>query len=95
MYGIVSLLCALVPGIVLVFVVYVLPHIVDGHGMGMVMMGCFVLLLHALCIPCVIVGVVLGIQGLKTERWYYARTGLVINSLWGLLILLLYVSFGV
>ena len=87
-YGIIALLCSLVPGIVMVFVCYVVPHMMPGHGVGYVMIGIFLILLP-LCILCVIVGIVYGIEGLKTEGWYYARTGLVLNLLWGLFIFLM------
>jgi hypothetical protein len=93
-YGIISLLNAMVPGIALVFGFFVVPHMLpDGHGKGMVALG-VIIILFSLSIPSVVVGIDYGIKGLKTEKWYYARTGLVLNSLWALLMLYVFLSLS-
>jgi hypothetical protein len=86
-YGITALVCALLPGIFLCFVLFVVPHLLpDGHAKGESMEFFFALSMF-FSIPCVILGIFYGILGCKTEGWRYAYAGLGLSLLYVLYIL--------
>jgi len=80
-YGIISLLCGLEPVVLLCYIWCV------STTWFLTPLFAILILLSALCIPCVFFGIVFGILGRKTEGWLYASIGRMLCLFFGLLIL--------
>jgi hypothetical protein len=88
-YGIIALLCAFGPVMVLGYDFFVVPHV---RYLTSPWFETAIFLSH-FSILCAIVGIVFGILGHKTEGWLYAGIGRFICLLWCSYVLMINIMF--